>query len=373
MLSIIIAAFFAARAVSSTMVPRHDGQNESSPASTSTSTSTKFVYITRYTPIHPKPTTTQRSGLRTRTILVTTTVTGNVTTSSTSKHSAGSGSSSMHQSSNAASWSGIRFSPGWPIPLPSSSIASLTSSAPPRRTAWDDVPIHGPGPHVSSSTGIPKFTFIYSSAVPVPTTNSVVVVQPVRPSQQSSTAIVVQPITPSPQSSTAIVVVPITNMPLGFGSVLPRAMGHLQGDLERQEHNALDGDIANLDSFVSTVAEDSIVTIQTIEPDRSPSSVLEVSRTRSPTSTPTPTSSTRTSNKPSPTSKPPQTTSIKFDPSVYTTIISADSRCPYPYPGIYCGKPETTLVTETKKEKTTTQKDKQPTASSGCPYPGQEC
>jgi hypothetical protein len=36
---------------------------------------------------------------------------------------------------------------------------------------------------------------------------------------------------------------------------------------------------------------------------------------------------------------------------VHTSAIPADPRCPYPYPGIYCGKPKTTLITVTETRK----------------------
>jgi hypothetical protein len=32
--------------------------------------------------------------------------------------------------------------------------------------------------------------------------------------------------------------------------------------------------------------------------------------------------------------------------SVITSVMTPDSRCPYPYPGIYCGETKTTLITK---------------------------
>ncbi|KAH6629814.1 hypothetical protein C7974DRAFT_193669 [Boeremia exigua] len=64
-------------------------------------------------------------------------------------------------------------------------------------------------------------------------------------------------------------------------------------------------------------------------------------------------------------------------PAVHTTILSADPRCPYPFPGVYCGEPKTTLVTEARSAETSA-----PTATGGsgkpketgwCPYPGLIC
>jgi hypothetical protein len=60
---------------------------------------------------------------------------------------------------------------------------------------------------------------------------------------------------------------------------------------------------------------------------------------------------------------------------VYTSMLSADGRCPYPLPGIYCGEPRTTLITETREGISTATKEKgeKSTATVECPYPGQKC
>ncbi|KAJ4986577.1 hypothetical protein SVAN01_07886 [Stagonosporopsis vannaccii] len=67
-------------------------------------------------------------------------------------------------------------------------------------------------------------------------------------------------------------------------------------------------------------------------------------------------------------------------PAIYTRIVSADSMCPYPLPGVYCGGPKTTLVTRARDETASMtspatsagvpQKSKEP---GWCPYPGQSC
>lgn len=74
------------------------------------------------------------------------------------------------------------------------------------------------------------------------------------------------------------------------------------------------------------------------------------STSSTPTPTPTPTSTSKptptimtTTRKPDAPPAPPQKT-----PDVHTSIQSADPRCPYPYPRIYCGKPRTILVTMSK-------------------------
>jgi hypothetical protein len=63
------------------------------------------------------------------------------------------------------------------------------------------------------------------------------------------------------------------------------------------------------------------------------------------------------------------------DKDVKTTVISADPRCPYPYPGIYCGTPKTTMVTQTRKPTSTSAEKADKTGSVECnpyPYPGQK-
>ncbi|KAF2854788.1 hypothetical protein T440DRAFT_542341 [Plenodomus tracheiphilus IPT5] len=106
------------------------------------------------------------------------------------------------------------------------------------------------------------------------------------------------------------------------------------------------------------------------------------------TAIPTPSSTTHsTASLPSPTTK-----------DVHTSILTPDPRCPYPYPGVYCGTPKTTLITITKapvkskssaasasttappsSSSSSSEEDKKKqgkekkTSKSWCPYPGQEC
>ncbi|KAF7451917.1 hypothetical protein A1F99_036940 [Pyrenophora tritici-repentis] len=51
--------------------------------------------------------------------------------------------------------------------------------------------------------------------------------------------------------------------------------------------------------------------------------------------------------------------------TVYTSVQSADPRCPYPYPGIHCGPPKTTVVTKEQKPTSTTKKAAEKTSGSG--------
>lgn len=80
-----------------------------------------------------------------------------------------------------------------------------------------------------------------------------------------------------------------------------------------------------------------------------------------------------------PTSKS-SSTAHSEPPAVYTSIIPEDPRCPYPFPGVYCGEPKTTLVTETKQARASTTSDttsamasEKPKESGWCPYPGKIC
>ena len=58
---------------------------------------------------------------------------------------------------------------------------------------------------------------------------------------------------------------------------------------------------------------------------------------------------------------------IKGGDEVYTSVLTPDARCPYPYPGVYCGEPSTTLITKTKTK--TAETTKAPSATT-CGYPG---
>lgn len=67
-------------------------------------------------------------------------------------------------------------------------------------------------------------------------------------------------------------------------------------------------------------------------------------------------------------------------PSVRTSVMSPDPRCPYPLPGVYCGDAKTTIITETRtKETSITSAPVAPEGNKGvagvgwCPYPGGQC
>ncbi|KAI8935774.1 hypothetical protein NX059_007294 [Plenodomus lindquistii] len=108
-----------------------------------------------------------------------------------------------------------------------------------------------------------------------------------------------------------------------------------------------------------------IKTTMTVTMTVQPSSLLPSSSAKQtsvkPTLTPTPkpsssvkpTTKSVATAKPKPTPAPSSSKKTKPTPEVHTSIKSADSRCPYPYPGIYCGKPKTTLVTVTAKPSST--------------------
>lgn len=66
-------------------------------------------------------------------------------------------------------------------------------------------------------------------------------------------------------------------------------------------------------------------------------------------------------------------------PFVYTSAIAADPRCPYPFPGVYCGEPKTIVVTETRSSETSmirapaTETKESQNNPGRCPYPGTTC
>jgi hypothetical protein len=62
--------------------------------------------------------------------------------------------------------------------------------------------------------------------------------------------------------------------------------------------------------------------------------------------------------------KPSTTPATEGGDDVVTSVMTPDSRCPYPYPGIYCGEEKTTLITKTKK--------KTASAKPTCGYPGHD-
>ncbi|KZM21590.1 hypothetical protein ST47_g7211 [Ascochyta rabiei] len=70
-----------------------------------------------------------------------------------------------------------------------------------------------------------------------------------------------------------------------------------------------------------------------------------VKTVRLPSPTPQSSQTIEPSQTPEPSSAPESSLN-----AVHTTILSADPRCPYPFPGVYCGKPKTTLVSETRRE-----------------------
>ena len=199
-------------------------------------------------------------------------------------------------------------------------------------------------------------------ACPVKTTTAAAI--------QSATAIVAQPITPAP-SSTAVEIIPIS-MSSGYPAKVARGV---HPELVH-EHIRWYKDTNDLDLTAPTSDEAEIATVQTtLETDTLPPFTLEVSRTRSVLkATPSPSNTVKPSAKFSPTVRPTPTGSADPESHVYTTSLSADPRCPYPYPGIYCGNVKTTLATQTKKNRDeATSTSKEPKSSSWCPYPGRGC
>ncbi|CAI6341725.1 unnamed protein product [Periconia digitata] len=132
--------------------------------------------------------------------------------------------------------------------------------------------------------------------------------------------------------------------------------------------------------FSTTTIFESTVSL-TSTPSRATRSALP-SLSSSPSSEPTSTTSPQRS-------APMTTQSALLSPStpstpssnhanLVNTVISADPRCPYPYPGVYCGPDKTTMMTETTKVEPTyttiAERKKPEKTESACPflYPGQK-
>ncbi|KAF1971380.1 hypothetical protein BU23DRAFT_555916 [Bimuria novae-zelandiae CBS 107.79] len=89
-------------------------------------------------------------------------------------------------------------------------------------------------------------------------------------------------------------------------------------------------------------------------------------------SKPEPPSAPRASSKPPSapkSSKPKSSSKPSAGDEVKTITISQDPRCPYPYPGIHCGMPVTTVTTVRKATKTSEASEPKKTGSvEYCPY-----
>jgi hypothetical protein len=156
----------------------------------------------------------------------------------------------------------------------------------------------------------------------------------------SSTAIVVVPVTPS---STAIVVQPVGTPSRSIDFIsFTISFSRRHSQLPR----ALLVDDVDLPSFVLA------------RPTRAPR----------PTTTKTEadieiTQTSTTTIETTMTVKPSTTPATEGGDDVVTSVMTPDSRCPYPYPGLYCGETKTTLITKTKKTAS---------AKPTCGYPGQD-
>ena len=94
-----------------------------------------------------------------------------------------------------------------------------------------------------------------------------------------------------------------------------------------------------------------------------------VSTSKSPSA---PSISVGSTNRPKPTSVPTSRISSKSNSSdgVNTISASQDPRCPYPYPGIHCDNPTTSVTTVEKPTATSKNSDPKKTGSiQWCPYP----
>lgn len=375
-----IIAFTTAQVALGSLIARHEDHAESPLAVATTNNMTGFIYPTTSSATYdPK--------------------------------SSSVGNNAPYYAMNATSTQGwAQYGSGLPEPSPSSFAPTPPA---PTTTPWDGLwPMHWPKLHASDSIITATWTsdtlwpmhwptLYMSSSSSMAASTSVVESNPSIPSKATTPTPAISILTalpnqPTQQSSTAIII-PMTTMPATFQGV-HSGVGDESGQIQTQPSMpALDvAGILDPVYFGPTDTQTSTIHITvTASAPQSPSSTptiqtqswpREYTITSKVTSTlvKTVTLSSTTPHA-SPTSDPPQvvetsSTSASSNPAVHTTIISADPRCPYPVPGVYCGKPKTTLVTETKSGKTSltsaptsTGESKKPKPSLWCPYPGQVC
>lgn len=168
------------------------------------------------------------------------------------------------------------------------------------------------------------------------------------------TAIVTQPTTTvvEPTSLPAVVVVPTS---------LPPAAPYEDYEAAYKADKMYKRDATTINVAVgqTTVSNSPKLTLlPKLSPKPTSSKSSLITDAPKPTSAPTLKPSSKSSSKPA------------DGDEVNTAVMSEDPRCPYPYPGIQCGKPTTTVSTVTKPTSTSKVPDAKKTGSvAWCPYP----
>ncbi|KAH3954857.1 hypothetical protein HBI56_036340 [Parastagonospora nodorum] len=346
MVNIILSTFFVALA-SATRLPRHADDMDVNPTTqagaAAPSEAVKWVYVTATDYITVYPTASQAPAP---------TPPGSVPIVESKKPSA--------IPSFALSSSLIPYGSGLPGPSPLSSATIVVSKAPEASTtACNKASSSMAGPPTQLPASLTLVPHGFPGYKPAPASCAA----PVAP-LSSATPSALTP-TPTPTSmaatSTAIVIVP-TSLPV----VLARSFNWSKDSLSIAVDKRQD-DESESSSTRTTTIKTTIVT------SRLPSSTLRVSRSSAKSAASTTNAKTMSKSALSSTAKPSKTDSA----TVVTSVVVGDGRCPYPYPGVHCGGPETTLVTKTKSSQSTSTKKQEPKASASagdwCPYPGQKC
>jgi len=257
----------------------------------------------------------------------------------------------------ALSSSLIPYGSGLPGPSPLSSAPMVVSKTPEAsatackaNSSMAGRPTQLPPSFTLAPHGFPGYKRAPAcSAVPVAPSNSAA------PSAPSPTP------TSMAATSTAIVIAPIS-LPFVLARSFDWSTESLSIALDKRQD-----DEPESTSTRTTTIKTTIVT------SRLPSSTLSVSRSSIKSAVPT--TSAKTSSKPALSSASSAKPSKTDSAAVVTSVVTGDGRCPYPYPGVHCGEPKTTLMTKTKPSQPTWTK-KEPKASASakwCPYPGQKC
>jgi hypothetical protein len=383
---------FVAQVASGAIIASHKDHNNSSPIHLITQSMSDFMYPTRSNTIHISNLISQSSALKNMT------KTKQTIESVTLAPSSSSLGSNASPSDTASTGCWIQYGSSMRGPSPSFSVhaAPAPTSQPLIDIPWDDLLlIHWPGSRVSNTTIVPSSTSSptgnlsvdFSSTIstlPIPTLT-------ICPDQQAK------------QSSTAVVTVPITTMsaPIRLRAAIETLQGvrnNFRDGFEQGQAipsiptgnilSMLKPGLLGVDGLqdqkpqTSTVLITVTATATKPKPTTTSIKYLTISTKITPTTVQTVTLSSQTtellhtlsfSSMPEPSKAPG-----------HTTVLSADPRCPYPFPGIHCDEPKTTLVIRTEEAKpsttpqpttqpTTTGRDGQLESSGWCPYPGQKC
>ncbi|KAF9692340.1 hypothetical protein EKO04_009715 [Ascochyta lentis] len=367
----LFTAVLAVQPAFAALIVRHEGYGNNSSTHLNTKNTTTSTYPKTFNSTAPSH--VQPSSNITETIHIIKTVT-------TTLSSSGFGSNPPYSFPNATSTTRCAtYESDIHGPSLFSSIHAYPTSTPHSSTTapWNDLwPIHWPASRESNSSAAASSTPVirsnWSVALPSTTPGSGIPIPTARPDQSVE------------RSSTAVEIVPVITMTTLTPSQAPVAPAQsvysTSGILNVSSASAGVLDpvyFSPTDTQTSTIHVTVTVSTPTLVSTSSSleeSMMLEVTSTLVETVT-LPFSIPQSSH----TSNSLQMSVPSSELGAYTTVLSADPRCPYPFPGVYCGELKT-LVTETRSERTS--EITAPSSKSGgemskesgwCPYPGQVC